>query len=95
MASRVNEAEVEITAMRAHGPGDQNLNKVSTAVRLRFDIRASSLPVAVNKRLPALPGRLALPHQRFLTIRAVNPGSRPHLQHSFRLRAGSCVASTG
>ena len=53
----VREEEVEITAMRAQGPGGQNVNKVSTAIHLRFDIHRSSLPAEVKERLLALPGR--------------------------------------
>ena len=53
----VREDEVEFTAVRSQGPGGQNVNKVSSAVQLRFDIRASSLPGEVKERLLALPGR--------------------------------------
>ena len=43
--------EVELTAIRSQGPGGQNVNKVSSAIQLRFDIRASSLSMALKERL--------------------------------------------
>lgn len=54
MAYTVPESEVEFSAIRAQGPGGQHVNKASTAVQLRFNVSASSLPHAVKERLLAL-----------------------------------------
>ena len=56
-APRVREDEVEFDAVRAQGPGGQNVNKVSSAAQLRFDVAASSLPEEVKARLLALRDR--------------------------------------
>ncbi|WP_422566431.1 alternative ribosome rescue aminoacyl-tRNA hydrolase ArfB [Ideonella sp.] len=76
---RIDPREVEFSAIRAQGAGGQNVNKVSNAVHLRFDIHASSLPEVLKARL------LALPDQRIagdgvIVIKAQEHRSMPQNQ---------------
>jgi len=54
---QIDERELQIDFIRASGPGGQNVNKVATAVQLRFDVQASALPEEVKARLRHLGGK--------------------------------------
>jgi ribosome-associated protein len=66
----IDEREIDIDCIRASGPGGQNVNKVATAVRLRFDVRGSAaLPLDVRVRLIRLAGK-RISEDGFLMIHA-------------------------
>jgi ribosome-associated protein len=54
---KIDERELQLEFIRASGPGGQNVNKVATAVQLRFDLRASSMPEDVKSRLIRIAGK--------------------------------------
>jgi ribosome-associated protein len=91
LPATVREEEVEFSAMRAQGPGGQNVNKVSSAVQLRFDIGRSSLPPAVKARLLALPGR-RVNKEGVLVLKAQSSRSQEQNKAQAMLRLERIVA---
>lgn len=65
----IDESELQFAFVRASGPGGQNVNKVATAVQLRFDVAGSSLPMDVKERLKHLAGK-KMTHEGILLIEA-------------------------
>ena len=87
----VRAEEVEFSAMRAQGPGGQNVNKVSSAVQLRFDIARSSLPAQVKEKLLALPGR-RVNKEGVLVLKAQSSRSQEQNKAQAMLRLERIVA---
>ena len=75
MKVRIQEADLQWSALRAQGPGGQHVNKVSSAVQLRYDIGAAALPEAVKARLLALPDS-RISAQGVLTLKAQSQRSQ-------------------
>ena len=87
----VDEREVGFTAVRAQGAGGQNVNKVSSAVHLRFDVASSSLPVEVKARLLASADR-RLSDEGVLVIKAQRHRSQDLNRRDALLRLNALVA---
>ena len=92
----LREEELDERFVRASGPGGQNVNKVATAVELRFDVASSSLPADVRARLIALAGKRMTDACRSVYLsRASTPPRCPCRGRGLRSRAVASQANDG
>jgi ribosome-associated protein len=90
-ATLVAPEEVQFTAIRAQGAGGQNVNKVASAIHLRFDVRASSLPADVKARLLALDDR-RITREGVIIIKAQRHRTQERNREDAWLRLNELVA---
>jgi ribosome-associated protein len=90
-AISIDEREVEERFVRASGPGGQNVNKVATAVELRFDVARSSLPDPVKQRLASLAGA-RLSREGVLVIQAREHRTQAQNREAARTRLLALIA---
>ena len=88
---KISQGSLTFEYFRASGPGGQNVNKVSTAVRLRFDVDAAHLPTTVRERLIRLAGR-RMTETGILIIEASQFRTRERNQAEARARLEQMVA---
>lgn len=88
----LQESDVEWTAVRSQGPGGQNINKVASAVHLRFDVRSSRLPPDVQQRLLAL-GDSRITSEGVVVIKAQKYRTQEHNLWDGLQRLNALVAS--